>query len=508
MIILNSIVPTWIGGIQLSTVVLKSYLMSKGIGQPIIINRFITEDGVDRISKKNEYRDEFPIVCFSVHSWNIDIVLESCRRIKQNTDCYIIAGGPAVTFDTLGFFNRGEDIDLIIKGEGESIFFDVIQALEQETYDFKGIPDLVYRKNGKIMETPHDPKLLNLETHDYLILYKEFKDIRIIYYETSRGCVFKCKYCSWNTKGKRIIRNYPLEKVLNDIEHIFSLPKLEMFLLTDSNIVLNKKRGLAILSKINELNQKRRQDRLKPVKINMESNPESLGDEDLLFQIKRLNVEHYSFGLQSISKSVLQEADRRFDREKYIRGINQLKEKKGTPILIEIIFGLPCDSYARFRRTLEFVISDLNADLFVCYRFSLLPGSRFWETKEKYGIIHRPQQPYTIIRSDTFSESELNKVEAYTYYLQIIYRVFRSLKKTVDKNFSHNKLAVYDEIIDCFAEKYGDFLKPKLVYHDGFVKDLEKIRSAENTDVRRRMQSDARRIIKKIQSIKTKEKSL
>ena len=279
-------------------------------------------------------------------------------------------------------------------------------------------------------------------------------------------------------------------------------------MLTDSNIVLNKERGLAILSKINELNQKRRRDRLKPVKINIESNPESLGDKDLLFQIKRLNVEHYSFGLQSISKSVLKEADRRFDREKYIRGINQLKEKKGTPILIEIIFGLPCDSYARFRRTLEFVISDLNADLFVCYRFSLLPGSRFWETKEKYGITHQSQQPYTIIRSDTFSESELDKVEAYTYYIQIIYRVFRSLKKTVDKNFSHNKLAVYDEIIDCFAEKYGDFLKPKLVYHDGFVKDLEKIRSAKNTDLRRRMQSDARRIIKKILSIKTKEKSV
>ena len=207
MIILNSIVPSWVGGIQLSTVVLKSYLMSKGVEQPILINRFVTEDGLDRISKKNEYRDEFPIVCFSVHSWNINIVLESCRRIKQKTDCYIIAGGPAVTFDTLGFFNRGEDIDLIIKGEGEAIFFDVIQALEKEIYDFKGIPDLVYRKNGKIIETPHDPKLLNLETHDYSILYKEFKDVSTIYYETSRGCVFKCKYCSWNTKGKRIIRN-------------------------------------------------------------------------------------------------------------------------------------------------------------------------------------------------------------------------------------------------------------------------------------------------------------
>ena len=47
-----------------------------------------------------------------------------------------------------------------------------------------------------------------------------------------------------------------------------------------------------------------------------------------------------------------------------------------------------------------------------------------------------------------------------------------------------------------FAREYEHFLKPKLIYHDGFLKDVAKLRAREHADIRRQMIAKARQIIK------------
>ena len=165
-------------------------------------------------------------------------------------------------------------------------------------------------------------------------------------------------------------------------------------------------------------------------------------------------------------------------------------------MLVEVIFGLPGDDYDGFKETLEFLLSEIKAELFVCYRYSVLPGSSFWAHRADYGLVHQVRAPYLIIASDTYSEEDLARTEWLTYHLQLIYRVFRSLKKYIDNNVSGPKLPVYEEISRLFRVEYGDRFPAKLVYDDRFLEDAAYLRSREAAPLRRRMLAQARELVK------------
>ena len=497
MIALTSLVPRWIGGTSLSAVVLKSYLLSRRPRLRIPLSTFFADEDPGRIAEAVMARG-LDVMGFSVYMWNLEAVLEVCRRIKEKKpESFLILGGPTASFQADTVMEGSSSVDMIVKGEGELPLFEVLSSLEAGSRDFDSIPNLVYRRNGRIVRTPEAVRMLPLEEQEHPLDVSSFEEFETVYYETSRGCVFSCNYCAWNTSqyGRKRFRYYPLDKVLKELEGLFRLPRLALLLLTDSNILLGGERTREIFARINALNQERRERGQPLVKINFEFNPEHLREE-MMPEIKRLYVENYPVGLQSVNAGVLKEANRPFHRDKYLRNIRMLREKVGAAILVEIIYGLPTDTYEGFRETLEFVLSEMSAELFVCYRFSVLPGSVFWEKRDEYGIRCQEESPHLILSSDTFGEEDFAKADELAYYLQIIFRTMRSLKKHIDKMGLDKKLPAYEALVAMLSSKYGDFLSPKLVYDDGFLEDVEKLRSRENADIRRRMMADARRVLK------------
>ncbi len=497
MIQFTSLVPRWIGGTSLSLVVLRSFLLHHMPRLNIGYGTYLCDDDPEEILA-GVYSPDTRVYAFSAYMWNLELTLDLCRRLKdRNPHCFALLGGPTASFSADAILSSNPWVDLIVKGEGELPLLELISRMDRGEEDFSDIPNLAYRLDGRRVDTPAIPTILNLEDQHYALDVDMFAGVSTVYYETSRGCVFKCRYCSWNVNqsGIKRIRPYPLEKVMRELRLLFRQEGLEMLLLTDSNILLGGERTKAVFSEINALNQGRRSNGLPMVKINFEFNPEHLTD-DLLPEIKKLHVENYPIGLQSVNKEVLTEAGRPFHRDKYLDGLNRLREKAGAAVLVEIIYGLPKDTLEGFRRTLEFVLSELKAELFVCYRYSVLPGSEFWDRKERYGIRHLDAPPYTILSSDSFPEEDLEKAQELVYYLQIIYRVFRSLKKTVENSVEGDKLPVYEAIIRRFSDKYGEILRPKLIYDDGFLDDVARLRSREFSETRRKMLSEAREIVK------------
>jgi radical SAM superfamily enzyme YgiQ (UPF0313 family) len=493
----TSIVPRWVGGTSLSLVVLKSYLLSAKPNLNISIHTFFSDDNPDDIAR-SLLSEKYQIFGFSIYMWNIETATRVTRLLKEeNPRSFIIWGGPTASFDADPIIENNSCVDMIIKGEGEIPLLEVVSGLEGRDRDFSAIPNLIYRENGRVIRTPAEVSILDLEKQNHPLDIHAFEEIKTVYYETSRGCVFQCNYCAWNVNqcGIKGVRQYPLEKVTAELGGLFNLPQLEMLLLTDSNILLGGDRTRRIFSLINRLNRKRRQEGRSLVKINFEFNPEHL-KESMLPEIKKLHVENYPIGLQSVNPEVLKVANRSFNKTRYVANIRKLREKIGAAILVEVIYGLPTDTYEGFKQTLEFVISELKADLFVCYRYSVLPGSVFWKDRERYGIRHEKGPPYLIVSSDTFSGKDLKRSQELAYYLQIIYRVFRSLKKFIDNTVYGEKIEIYEEIAALLKKKYGDFLKPKLVYDDGFLEDVAKLRDHKNAAVRHQMMADARRIIK------------
>ena len=494
MIRFVSIVPEWFGGTSLSLVVLKSYLLAVKPYISISSDTFFSHENPADIATQILSGNE-NVFGFSIYMWNLETASKVSVLLKEkNPDCFIIWGGPGACFEGKSIIKKNPAVDVIVKGEGEIPLADIISEIEKQNPDLSHVPNLLYRKNEQVIETTFEADALILENQHYLLNTKGLEKIKSFYYETSRGCLFKCNYCAWTMMHeKKGVRRYPPDKVMADLESLFSLPLLEMLLLTDSNILLGKNRTIKIFSAINKLNQKRRKNGLSMIKINFEFNPEHL-NEKMLREIKKVRVENYPIGLQSVNPGVLKVANRPFNKKRYVENIGKLRGKVGASILVEVIYGLPADSYEGFKKTLEFVISELNVDLLVCYRYSVLPGSVFWKQKEKYKMKHEAVPPYLLLSSDTFSEHDMNKAECLAYYIQLIYRVFRSLKKYIDKKIPGNRVLIYEKIADMFFSEYGDFLKPKLVYDNGFAEDIKKVRDRKNASVRRAMLSKAREL--------------
>ena len=114
------------------------------------------------------------VICFLIYIWNKEIVLKlaaSIKRILPKT--IIVFGGPEISKDYLDY----EFIDHLLIGEGELIFDDFLKnnCLGKRLIE-----------NGKayldLDKLPFPYEIDNLEH-------------KVVYYEGSRGCPFKCSYC-------------------------------------------------------------------------------------------------------------------------------------------------------------------------------------------------------------------------------------------------------------------------------------------------------------------------
>ena len=86
--------------------------------------------------------------------------------------------------------------DYILCGEGEYSFYRLLEVLREsgEGNRLATVPGLVYRDGGKIYVNPQmEP--MNFNSIPFLYSMVECETDKVIYYESSRGCPFRCSYC-------------------------------------------------------------------------------------------------------------------------------------------------------------------------------------------------------------------------------------------------------------------------------------------------------------------------
>lgn len=494
---LVAVTPRYFDSTSLGAVALKSYAQARWVeaGQPIRpieLDRFFCEQEPDEIVAALAAGSP-GLIGFSVYPWNFGQVKDVVARLKRRRpDSLIVLGGPSVCFQAPQVLADLAGADLIVLGPGEETFFQLLADPD----NFAELNNIVYRDDDRIIENPYRLNV-DISRHAYPLLTDDLAGLKVVNYETSRGCFFRCKYCAWNVGRLEPtgVRHYPTAKVKADLANLYRLPDLERLILNDSNITFEEDRCLDLFGQLRELQIQRRQDGLPPVRLTLDFNPQYL-TERTIKAIARLNVGVVGFGLQSLDREVLARANRRFDQEAYVKNLGRVSQA-GLQFIIELIFGLPGDDLAKFRRSVEFVLSDLRAHSLMCFRFALLPGSPFWEERDKYDLAVSDQPPHRLVASNTFPKEDLDRADLIACWLDIFFSVFRSVKKTVEQRTlaaGRPMLPVYEHIFDRLTAKYGDFFQFGLrqeVSHYYF----DKLRDRANSPIRREMMADARRIL-------------
>lgn len=391
------------------------------------------------------------IIGVSCYIWNSEINFSFCERAKVLCpNALVVAGGPDVTYTAEKIMRRWGSLDVIVKGEGEETFKDLLLRI-LDGREIYGIPGTVTRKpDGTIVEGPPRSPIQNLDVipfgYDNELQSNDpalAKYDRMLIYETMRGCVYNCAFCLYGRWGGGKSRWFSVERVIHDLSRILTAGYSVQ--VVDPIFGLDRQRTKEILKALSPLKYEGG--------LYIEMYAEHLDPETVdLFVSAR--VKQIGLGLQSLNPKAIEAMGRKSRMERFKKNIMLLGQAK-LNYYIDVMYGLPEDTYEGFLQTLDFALSFPEADVEI-YRLLVLPGSRYYEEANRFGIVFSPEPPYEVYGSPTFPYNDVLKANR----LAQTYRILRKTYKRV-RRFEPVWKKKFDNSPSKFLSAFADFLERK-----------------------------------------------
>jgi len=285
-------------------------------------------------------------------------------------DIKILAGGK----DHVGLIARVvlsecEEIDILVKDEGEIVTLEILKALMNQ-HSLSKIPNIAYRNvRGSIVETHSDANSIldEIPSLDYT-LYPDYISFPPSI-EVSRGCPYRGSFCG---SAKTRIRKKPVVEVIKDVKTINKLYKT-----SGPTIYFETPMFIFTNAEIDELVNIRRREELE-FTWRTETRVEYL-DTQSIDKLAMAGLRVVDLGLESASPEILLRMNKTSNPDSYLNAATKvLKEafENGLIIKINLLFYI-----GENRKTLSETITflDSNRDYIrsiSAYPFILYPSVR------------------------------------------------------------------------------------------------------------------------------------
>ena len=333
----------------------------------------------------NDEKEIRSIICFSCFVWNVEI-LEAVSEKLRKKGFVCIAGGPEITAHPS--FYKG--FDYTVSGEGEvSVPLLIKKIIGMKTESENNF--LLQNENVIISKSP-DLSVIHSPYLDGIIDPFEYEGAL---WELARGCPFKCAYC-YESKGEKTVRLFPMERIKAELE-LFAKKKVRQVFVLDPTYNVNKKRAVELLKMIAE--------KTPDTFYYFEARAEFI-DRELARAFTKIPCA-LQIGLQSANEKTLELVNRPFDKKKFIRGLSVLNEE-GITFGLDLIYGLPGESFKTFCEGVDFAVSMLPNNLEI-FCLSVLPGTDLFERADGLGLEYEKEPPYHVIKTNLFSMDDMER---------------------------------------------------------------------------------------------------
>jgi len=348
-----------------------------------------------------ELVDENPdVLGFSCYIWNIEQTLVLVSDLKKVLpDLKVVLGGPEVSYDAESLLHNHPAVDYIIAGEGEEPFFRLLQLLETNGTPgeeaLMQIPSLVFRAKGRIHTNPRITMDLGRIPSPYQDHLDELQN-KIVYYETSRGCPFRCQYCLSSRTGA--VRYFPMEQVKADLLKLSRLG-IEQIRFVDRTFNCHPQRALELIKFLSDLDTTTR--------FQFEIGGDLISDAMLqVLEQAPANRFQFEIGVQSTNPATLRDIGRAANLDSLAANCCKLRERTQVRFLLDLIAGLPHESYERFGYSFDFVYK-LEPTKIQLGFLKLLKGSQLRERVEEFGCRFTDRAPYEVLQTASITYPEL-----------------------------------------------------------------------------------------------------
>jgi anaerobic magnesium-protoporphyrin IX monomethyl ester cyclase len=310
------------------------------------------------------------------------------EKVKQeNPNVKIVFGNFFATFNAERILKKYPSVDFIVRGEGEYTSLELAKCLEKDS-DLKKVLGINFRQNGHIVSTEDRPlikdidslpfpdrELLDAEYHNttagIVVAPKKFSG-----FVTSRGCVFRCRFCGCRRLARTLWRSRSVDNILEEL-HLLSSQGYKQFLFVDDNFTLNPKRVIKLCQ------------RLKKEKVDIEFFAEGRVDHcptEMLEEMVRANCKMIYFGIENGTQKVLDYYDKQITPRQAIDAVKRAKKVGIDVIVASFILGAPYETRQEIWNTLKFA-QRLQVDIPQFNILATFPGTDIWEELKTQGLI-------------------------------------------------------------------------------------------------------------------------
>ena len=307
-------------------------------------------------------------------------IMKVCKDYDPNI--ITMLGGPHVTFAIEETLLHARWVDLLVIGEGERTLLELVGAL-QSGHDIHKVSGIAFRKDGKVVKTEARPPIddldeLPLPARDLLPLSKYQALGMPCTVITSRGCPFRCIFCSGPRLFGRRVRFRDPELVVDEIEQLNKGFGFEQINVVDDTFTLNHPHATAVCEEILKRNLK--------IRWNVFARADTVTTE-LLTIMRKAGCEWLLYGAESGNPDILKTIKKGTTPE-ILRRATQLATEAGVNVFNSFIFGLPGETPETARQSLDFAkeLDDKYGAKYGFHILSPLPGTELYEKPREYGL--------------------------------------------------------------------------------------------------------------------------
>lgn len=390
-------------------------------------------------------RANYDMVCFSCYIWNIEQIKALGADLKKaRPELKICLGGPEVSFDAPAFAVENSWADFLICGEGEYAFYRLCQILEKDEDCFETVPGLLYRKEGKIYVNGQlEPMDFNAIPFPYSVV--DCQSDQVAYYESVRGCPFRCSYCL--SSIDKSLRALDMDRVKADLRY-FIYKKVMQVKFIDRTFNYDRQRAYEIFRYIMENDNG-------VTNFHFEICGDLLDQRTIdLLATARKGLFQLEIGIQSANPQTLKAIGRRENVYPLLYNVGQLVKPGNIHIHVDLIAGLPYESYEIFARSFNKVYK-LKADALQLGFLKVLKGTPISAEVKQHQILFRDKAPYEVISTAYLSAKELTQLHMIETMLDIYYNrggFFHTVEYLIEA-LGRGAFGFYEALADFYYEK-------------------------------------------------------
>ena len=439
---------------------LKAYADRKKIpGAEIILKEYTINNYVEDILQ-DLYEEKADVVIFSCYIWNISFVRELAAELKKvSPDVKIWAGGPEVSYAANKFLMENPTFDLIMQGEGEEVFSELIRLTVEEKCRIKdvykqseskkvlsGIVEKRYSierkqavKEEKDIEDKHFAGEDNVYPTNYIDMSKLQKLQGIAVWDFSGEAALGNAESNIGNKTKIINTGFATLMNMDTIPfvyedfHLFEhkilyyetsrgcpfccsycLSSVDKTVRFRSLPIVKKELDAFLEAKVPQVKFVDRTfncNRQRAIDIwsylvehdngitnfHFEISSDLLGEEELeLFAKMRPGLIQLEIGVQSTNGETVDAIHRHMDLDKLFHYVDSVHELGNIHQHLDLIAGLPYENYERFGCSFDDLYAHEPDQLQLGF-LKVLKGTMMEEEVKKYSILYRNQPPYEVL---------------------------------------------------------------------------------------------------------------